>query len=112
VCSAMNRGCTLFVWDRCQVSAGLLDEPVELFGESWFVEQVLLNPALTAAVRALLGAHLAGVAIAVYCAPPCVFSVCFDRGSLRKYTGRCAKDAITHGPRRAAAKAPTSACRC
>ena len=32
-----------------------LDEPVELFAEPWFVTNVLLNPAVTGAVRSLLG---------------------------------------------------------
>ena len=38
-----------------RLQPGLLDEPVELFAETWFVTNVLLNPAVTGAVRSLLG---------------------------------------------------------
>ena len=46
-------GCRLMDPDKTDGNG--LDEPVELFGEAWFVEGVLLNPAVTGAVRSILG---------------------------------------------------------
>lgn len=38
-------------------NAAIQHEPLELRSEDWFVEHVLLNPAVAGAIRSLLGAH-------------------------------------------------------